>query len=226
MSIWFNDKTPRRIKLRQVIGMVGKEPTKQKRILCKWTMYLDSGGENQIAGLPEWLEADRDHIMRHGGMLKEEYAIKGVHFTMGDADLFGKTPVEMPLAQIDHFAVLQMGKSDDPDTAVTFQTRTAYAQDLWNWLGTHQGDEFDVTFEQTLPVTSTGDQVGLQLTSESDDEDDSDDDEDDASEDYEEDYDAARREATSPKHDAEFGVSAAAKEANAVAAAKKNLSIM
>lgn len=65
-GIWFSDKTPRRIKLRSALLLIGKAPTKQKRIKSMLTMKLDSGGEDQIAGLPEWLENARDFVMRNG----------------------------------------------------------------------------------------------------------------------------------------------------------------
>lgn len=220
-GIWFSDETSRRIKLRSAATLVGKEPTKQKRIKMMVTMYLDKGGEDQISGLPDWLEAARDFVMRNGEMVTAAHVVKECNVTMGDANLFKKTPTEAPKTQLDHFQVKQMGKSDDPDTVVTFEMRTQFSTDLWGWCGQQSGEEFDVTF--AIAGVAIAEAGALALESQgvaADDEGD----EDDASE--EEDYETARAEACSPKHDAEFGISAKAREATAVANAKKKLAVM
>ena len=243
-GLWFNDDSPRRVKLRSATSLVGKEPTKLKRIKACWTMNLDSGGEDQITGLPEWLEAARDFVMRNGETITAGQVIKEVNISMGDANLFRRTPVEAPRSQIDHFVIKQMGSGDDPDTVVTFETRTPFSTDLWNWFGQQSGEEFDAVFllsgiapdadedagQHYLVMTSPGNDVP------EDEEEDEDDEEADASEEEDDEdeetalhetdmekYEQARRMATSSK----FDVPAEPRITEAVIEkAKKNLAIM
>lgn len=146
-GLWFNDQTLRRITLRSATLLVGKAPTKQKRIKMMVTMYLDGGGEDQISNLPEWLEKARDFVMRNGETVTAGHVVKECNITMGDENLFKKTPTEAPKSQLDHFVVKQIGASDEPDTVLTFEVRTQFATDLWTWCGQQGGEEFDVVFE-------------------------------------------------------------------------------
>lgn len=187
-GIWFNDSTQRRIKLRAAALLVGKEPTKLKRIKQCVTMKLDSGGEDQIAGLPEWLANARDFVMRNGETISAAHAIAEVNIVMGDENLFRKTPTEAPKSRLDHFVIKQMGDSDDPDTVLCFEIRSPFSTDLWGWLGQMGGEEFDVTFE-LVGAAPAGE---LTLTAEAEESEDQD---EDATED---------EDLTGPEHDAEF----------------------
>ncbi len=134
-SMWFNDATPRRIKLRSATSLVGKAPTKEKRIKMMCTMFLDGGGEDQVSNLPEWLSAARDFVMKNGNQVAAPEVIKQVNVTMGDANLFKKKPTEAPHTQVDHFCIKQMGKEDNLDTVLTFEMRTPFSTDVWKWCG-------------------------------------------------------------------------------------------
>lgn len=216
-GIWFNDKILRRIILRSATSLVGKKPTKQKRIKMMCTMHLSGSGEDQVSNLPEWLGNARDFVMRSGETVTATHVVKAVNVTMGDENLFKKTPTEAPRTQIDHFQVKQMGNGDDPDTVLTFEMRTGFATDLWNWCGQQSGEEFDVAFELAGVFPEEG---GLLLSSEDDE--DEDEEEDDSSEEEPEEEDPdekARREACNPKNDIIF-------DPKAVAQARKNLQTM
>jgi hypothetical protein len=154
-GIWFNDKTLRRMKIRSATSLVGKEPTKQKRIKMMCTMYLDGGGEDQITGLPDWLGDARDFVMKSGEQVTAAHVIKQVNVSMGDTNLFKKKPVEAPKTQLDHFVIKQMGKGDDLDTVLTFEMRSPFSTDLWMWTGQQSGEEFDVVFEVIGQEAST-----------------------------------------------------------------------
>lgn len=195
-GIWFNDKTPRRIQLRSATLLVGKAPTKQKRIKSTMTMKLDSGGENQIAGLPEWLENARDFVMRNGETITaSDKAVQECNIVMGDENLFRKTPTEAPKSRIDHFQIKQMGEADDPDTVLCFEMRSPFSTDLWGWLGQMGGEEFDVTFE--LVAAAPGGE--LTLTSEDEDEE-----EDPEVLDAQNNHGQDDEDLTGPEHDEEF----------------------
>jgi hypothetical protein len=146
-GIWFNDDKPRRIWLRSAVLLVGKAPTKQKTIKMMCTMYLDGGGEEQLAGLPEWLGAARDFVMKNGEQITASHVVKQVNIVMGEPNLFKKKPIEAPHTQLDHFVIKQIGKSDEPDTVLTLELRTPFSTDVWKWCGQQGGLDFDITFE-------------------------------------------------------------------------------
>lgn len=146
-GLWFNDKTARRMSIRSATSLVGKKPTKHKRIKMMCTMYLDGGGEDQISGLPDWLCEARNFVMKSGEQVTAAHVIKEVNASMGDANLFKKKAVEAPRSQLDHFVIKQVGKADERDTILTFEMRCAFSTDLWMWSGQQSGEEFDVVFE-------------------------------------------------------------------------------
>lgn len=196
-GIWFSDETRRAIKLRSVALLVGKPPLKKKTIKMMVTMYLSGGGEEQITGLPEWLETARYYVMRNGEQVSAtDKEVDGVNIVMGDPNLFEKTPKEAPGSHLSHFVIKQMGDADDPDTVLTFEIRTDFSTDIWMWCGQMGGEDFDVTFAIKAPSEQTADLI-LKNKEEQDE-----DEEDDASKG--EDYETQRREACEPKHDKDF----------------------
>jgi hypothetical protein len=171
-GLWFNDKTIRKMIIRNGQTLVGKAPTKQKRILMRCTMYLDGLGEDQLAGAPEWLGEARDFVMKSGEQVTASHVFKRVNVSMGDANLFKKKPNEAPNTQLDHFVIKQVGKADEKDTILTFEMRSGFSTDLWMWVGQQSGEEFDVMFEV----------IGQEADQFVEDEDASENEEDDASE--------------------------------------------
>jgi hypothetical protein len=178
-GFWFSDATPRRMKIRSATSLVGKEPTKQKRIKLMCTMYLTGGGEDQITNLPDWLGEARDYVTKSGEQVTAAHAIKQVNVTMGDANLFKTKAVEAPKTQLDHFVIKQMGKGDDLDTVLTFEMRTQFSTDVWMWCGQQSGEEFDVVFD-VIGQESVADGEDEEEADASEGEDDDDDDEDGA----------------------------------------------
>lgn len=146
-GLWFNDKTARRMSIRSATSLVGKKPTKHKRVKLMCTMQLDGGGEDQISGLPDWLCEARDFVMESGEQVTASRVIRDVNVSMGDANLFQKKSIEAHRSQLDHFVIKQVGKADERDTILTFEMRCAFSTDLWMWSGQQSGEEFDVVFE-------------------------------------------------------------------------------
>lgn len=146
-GLWFNDKTARRMSIRSATSLVGKKPTKHKRVKMMCTMYLDGGGEDQVSGLPDWLCEARNFVMKSGEQVIAAHVIREVNASMGDANLFQKKTVEAPRSQLDHFVIKQVGKADEKDIILTFEMRCAFSTDLWMWAGQQSGEEFDVAFE-------------------------------------------------------------------------------
>jgi hypothetical protein len=133
--------------IRSATSLVGKAPTKQKRIKMMCTMYLDGQGEDQLAGAPDWLCEARDFVMKSGEQVTAAHVLKDVNVGMGDANLFAKKVIDAPRAQLDHFIIKQVGKTDEKDTVLTFEMRAGFSTDLWMWTGQQSGEEFDVVFE-------------------------------------------------------------------------------
>src|ERR1700735_3013478 len=146
-GLWFNDTKARRMSIRSATSLVGKKPTKQKRIKVMCAMFLDGGGEDQISGLPDWLCEARDFVMDSGDQVTVSRVIRDVNVSMGDANLFQKKSIEAYRSQLDHFVIKQVGKADEKDTILTLEIRCAFSTDLWMWVGQQSGEEFDVVFE-------------------------------------------------------------------------------
>lgn len=144
--LWFAPKSVRRVKIRSYAGLVGKAPTKEKRIKVLFTMPLTGG---KVTGFPTWLADARDYVMKHGQVVKPAESIDYCNVIMTDQQLFGPTPIEAPKAKLSHFTIEQEGDSEDPDTVVKFQMMAKFSTDLLRWCGQMAGEEFDVTFEVT-----------------------------------------------------------------------------
>jgi hypothetical protein len=145
--LWFTPKTVRRIKLRSYAGLVGKAPTKEKRIKMLVTMPITG---HKLTGFPEWLAEARDYVMKHGQVVKPAESINYCNVTMRDeASLFQKTPIEAPKAKLSHFTIENEGDSEDPTTVVKFQILAGFSTDLLRWCGQMAGEEFDSIYEIT-----------------------------------------------------------------------------
>jgi hypothetical protein len=146
-KLWFSSKSVRRILIRSYAGLVGKAPTKQKRLKILVTMPVTG---QKVTGYPEWLENDITHVMKNGGVIKASQTIDYCNVTMSDeANLFQKKPVEAPKAKLSHFSIEQMGSGEDPVTVVKFQMLAPFSTDLNAWCGQQAGEEFDAQFELT-----------------------------------------------------------------------------
>lgn len=192
-GLWFNDKTARRMIIRSSTSLVGKKPTKHKRIKMMCTMYLDGGGENQVTGLPDWLCEARDFVMKSGEQVSAAHVIKEVNAGMGDANLFQKKTVEAPRSQLDHFVIKQVGKADEKDTILTFEMRAAFSTDLWMWAGQQSGEEFDVVFEVIGQEAGETEYVSNEESAEEEEEDDATEEDETPIEDVEDDEEALKR---------------------------------
>jgi hypothetical protein len=179
--IWFDKDHPQTVALKTYTVLVGKAPTKAKRIRMAFTLDLTSG---EVKGLPEWMMDARDFVMKTKQTVTEKLVIHGISITMGDPNLFKKKPVEAPSATIRKLVVFSAGDSEDPDTLVSFIAYAQFSTDLNRWCGQMAGEEFTATFEGVTP--EPGDTLTLNPQSAADDDDEEedliDDDEDDEDE--------------------------------------------
>lgn len=215
-KLWFSPKTVRRIKLRSYAGLVGKAPTKEKRIKMLCTMPITG---QKMTGFPDWLADGRDFTMKTGETVKCSQVIPYCNVTMSDEQsLFQKTPVEAPKARLSHFSIENEGESEDPTTVVKFQMLAPFSTDLLRWCGAMAGEEFDSSYELTEAPADQADE---------DDEEDSDDDAlaDSEDADEEEDDDSPKAQARRRTAKAANGATPPPTAAE-VARAKENLKLM
>jgi hypothetical protein len=170
--LWFTAKSTRRIILRSFAVLVGKAPTKQKRIKMLVTMPLSG---QKVTGYPDWLADARDYVMKNGEVIKAAQVVAYCNITMRDENLFQNTPIEAPGARLSHFSIEQMGDSEDPDTVLKFQVIAPFSTDLNRWCGQMAGEEFDSTYQVTEAPADAGEEGELELTSEDDKEEEEDD---------------------------------------------------
>lgn len=149
-KMWFSPKTVRRIKLRSYAGLVGKAPTKEKRLKMLITMPITG---QKLTGFPDWLADGRDFTMKTGETVKCSQVIPYCNIVMTfpatEENLFQKTPIEAPKARLSHFTIENEGDSEDPTTVVKFQILAPFSGDLLRWAGQMAGEEFDSTYELT-----------------------------------------------------------------------------
>ncbi len=177
--IWFDKEHPQTVTLKSCTILVGKAPTKAKRLRMPFTLDIGTG---DVKGMPEWMQDARDFVMRTGQTVVEKLSVPGVNISMGDTNLFRKKPVEAPKADMRKFVVYQGGDSEEPDTLLSFMVYAPFSTDLLRWCGQMAGEEFTCVFDGVLP--QPGDTVVLKAQG-TEDEDDDEEDEDDDDEDQE-----------------------------------------
>lgn len=145
---WFDKEHPQQLTLKTFTCLVGKAPTKAKRLRMGFTLDLTSG---DVKGMPEWMQGARDFVMRTGQTVTEDVGASGINMTFGDPNLFKKKPVEAPRADLRKFVVFQAGSEDEPETLVSFTAYAQFSTDLNRWLGQMAGEAFTATFEGVVP---------------------------------------------------------------------------
>lgn len=185
MSKWFLKSHPQQVTLKTATVLVGRAPTKEKRIRAVFTLALSSG---EVKGMPEWLADAATFVMQHPKQtVTEQLQVPGVNISFGDPNLFKKKTVEAPNSDIRKFEVYSVGKEDDPETELGFTIYTKFSTDLWRWVGQQAGTDFTATFDvivkEVEAVNPTLELSGEAQADEDEEEEDDDEDEEDEEED-------------------------------------------
>lgn len=175
---WFDKEHPQRVCLKNYTGLVGKAPTKAKRLRMAITLDMSSG---DVKGMPDWMMEARDFVMKTGQTVTEKLSVPGVNIVFGDPNLFKKKPVEAPKCDLRKFVVYSAGDSEEPDTLLSFVAYAPFSTDLNRWLGQMNGEDFTATFDGILP--EPGDIVLKAADADEEEEDDDSDDDEDEEED-------------------------------------------
>jgi hypothetical protein len=193
--IWFAKEHAQQVTLKTYTGLVGKAPTKAKRLRMAFTLDLTSG---DVKGMPDWMQDARDFVMRTGQTVTENLSVPGVNISFGDPNLFKKKPVEAPRADLRKFKIYSAGDAEEPDTLLSFFAYCSFSTDLNRWLGQMNGEAFTATFDGVVSAPQPGDVVLVSPGAADEDEDD-DDDSGDGDDDEDEGDPAAANESQSAK---------------------------
>jgi len=158
-----NKGNERQIVLRTATLLVGKAPTKQKRIKMKVSMPLTG---KKTSGMPEWITNAMTFVMQSHDTVVPDLEFKGFDIHFDDQQLFDSKGAKAPKCQMRGFVVEEVGDSSNPDVDLTFLIYAPFSTRLWNWCGQMGGEEFWAQFTQVEePQSDT-----LELSGESDEE--------------------------------------------------------
>ena len=173
-TVWYstsNDHNQRELTIVNVAQLVGKAPTKEKRIRVKVRMILT---DNINMGSPEWLDRAARFVSETHDTVTPSIEFKGYDLHFSADNLFEHKGVKAPRCQMRSFEIHECGDSEQPDVAVTYTLYCPFSTDLWAWLGQFGGEECWCKFTPGVPSetqpTSPDDQPTL--TSEADEDED------------------------------------------------------
>lgn len=140
-----NRGNDREVKLQTATLLVGKEPTKAKRIRTKFLMVLSG---KKTAGMPDWLAQAYEFVAKSHDTVTPEVQLSGFDVTFSADHLFGDRVVLAPKCQLRGFEITEIGDSENPDVALLFSLYAPFSDKLWRWCGQMGGEEFWARFEQ------------------------------------------------------------------------------
>ena len=140
-----NKGNERKVILSTATLLVGKAPTKQKRIKLKLRMPLS--GRAKLAGTPEWITAAHTFVAQNHDVVCPSIEFKGFDIQFSDDSLFSGD-VKSPKCSMRGFEIAESGDSEQPDIDMTFTVYAPFSTALWEWVGQYAGEEMWAKFEQ------------------------------------------------------------------------------
>ena len=144
-----NDHNQRELTIVNVAQLVGKAPTKEKRIRVKVRMILS---DNINMGSPEWLDRAARFVSETHDTVTPSIEFKGYDLHFSAQNLFQQEGVKAPRCQMRSFEIHECGDSEEPDVAVTYTLYCPFSTDLWAWLGQFGGEECWCKFTPGVPT--------------------------------------------------------------------------
>ena len=132
-----NNHNQRELTIVNVALLVGKAPTKEKRVRIKVRMIM-SGHPNM--GAPDWLSAAQIFVSQWHDPVYPAIDFKGYDLHFSTENLFGAEGVKSPRCQMRSFEVAEFGPSEQPDVVANFVIYSPFSTALWAWLGQYGGD--------------------------------------------------------------------------------------
>ena len=142
-----NSHNQRELTIVNVALLVGKAPTKEKRIRIKVRDVL-SGHPNM--GAPDWLSAAQAFVSEWHDPVYPAIDFKGYDLHFSADNLFGAQGVKSPRCQMRSFEITEFGPSEQPDVVANFVIYTPFSTNLWSYLGQYGGDTVWCSFTPGL----------------------------------------------------------------------------
>lgn len=156
--------------------LIGKAPTKSKRIKMKFTMGLST---QKTTGTPEWISAAHEFVAKNHDAVTPKVDLRGFDISFSTENLFHPLGILAAKCQMRSFIISEMGEAEAPDIMLTFTVYTAFSTSLWDWLGQMAGDDVWARFDQIETPEEEEDEDQLSLTSEDDEDEEEEDEEED-----------------------------------------------
>ena len=145
-----NRGNERKIILSSATLLVGKAPTKQKRVKLKVRLPLSGG---KVAGMPDWITNAMMFVSQSHDIVTPQVELSGFDIAFSDDSLFAKE-VKIPKCQLRKFVILETGDSESPEVEMQFAIYAPFATKFWNWCGQMGGEEFFAQFTQVIEESS------------------------------------------------------------------------
>lgn len=162
-----NDHNLRELTIVNVALLVGKAPTKEKRIRIKVRMILSG---QAVTGAPDWISAAHAYVAQWHDPISPNVDFKGYDLHFSAQNLFDAEGVKSPRCQMRSFEIHECGDSEAPDVAATFTLYAPFSGALWQWLGQFGGESCWCSFTPGVadlgPAPSGTDEKGDEPTTE------------------------------------------------------------
>lgn len=159
-STWFvrgrNKGNERKISLLNATCLVGKAPTKTKRV--KLFVQMPLGGNTKSGGVPDWITESAALIAAQPDRYKSmevDAEFSGFEILMDDDDLFKKAKVVAQKCQMRGFQFCPVGDADDKSVVMKFLIYAPFSAALWKFAGQMCGEEFWARFTQIVEEQSS-----------------------------------------------------------------------
>ena len=140
-----NKGNERKVILQSELVLVGKAPTKQKRIKIKVQMMLSG---QKTTGMPEWMEHAFEFVAKNHDPVTPQIDLRGFDLEFSADNLFGPKTVKTTKAQLRGFFVQEVGEAENADVVLQFLVYAPFSGRLHSWIGQMAGEEIWMKFEQ------------------------------------------------------------------------------
>lgn len=154
-----NRGNERKVILSSATLLVGKAPTKEKRIKMKVRMPLDG---SKPAGTPDWITNAMTFVAQSHDVVSPQVEFKGFEILMNDDNLFEEAKTRAQKCSMRGFVVHECGDGESPDVEMAFLVYAPFSDRLWRFCGQMGGEEFWMQFTQVAEAQDDN----LELTGE------------------------------------------------------------
>jgi len=164
----------RKVVINNATLLVGKAPTRAKRIKLKLSMGLST---QSMTGTPEWIAAAHEFVAKNHDPVKPDLKLNGFDIGFSDTtdNLFRTGELKASKCQLRSFLISEVGDSEAPDVVMTFLFYASFSTPLWEWVGQMAGLEVWASFDgHEEQGGAAGEHLTLTLTSKPDEEDEED----------------------------------------------------